>query len=45
MGEVIADDFDSRFETSIKDILKTAVYVIAVLAIMIMLYIVLRSIL
>lgn len=45
MGEVIADDFDSKFETSIKDILKTAVYVIAVLAIMIMLYIVLRSIL
>lgn len=45
MGEVIADDFDSKFETSIKDILKTAVYVIAVLAIMIMLYIVLSSIL
>lgn len=45
MGEVIADDFDSKFETSIKDILKTAVYVIAVLAIMVMLYIVLRSIL
>lgn len=45
MGEVIADDFDSKFETSIKDILKTAVYVIAVLAIMIILYIVLSSIL
>lgn len=45
MGEVIADDFDSKFETSIKDILKTAIYVIAVLAIMIMLYIVLSSVL
>lgn len=45
MGEVIADDFDSKFETSIKDILKTTVYVIAVLAIMIILYIMLSSIL